>query len=409
MSDDEPARIEVWKAMADHFLDTETRHDIPLTALRCVQAGLTMDEARDVWRYEVTPAVGLNLMLVAGEWAAWDEDWLVERIRRVRKRWWNRSRTARRLRDCVELGWLLRIWPGIERGIFVLSREPSREAQGDLATDLAWLARHWFDFCPDDPRELDAHSRTRIAALYPEPFCSLVSPATVPGEGLLGHCRIQIALDRTRAPADHLRRRFLSALQLAGAEAGGDVLFDEIVARYSEPHRHYHTLRHVAACLRTLDDLSLLCEHPAEVELALWFHDAIYDPNRSDNESASAELARSGLAKLKVPAACIDRVASAVVATADHVPRTRDEAVVSDVDLAILGTRESDFDQFERQIAREFSHVPAPLFRQGRQRVLNEFLSRTAIYRVPKINSLLEQNARRNLERRIDELACLMP
>ena len=71
---EKPSRIDVWVAMADHFLDTETRHDIPFAALRCVEAGLSSVEARSVWQHEVEPAVRFNVWDVAGEWACWDKE-----------------------------------------------------------------------------------------------------------------------------------------------------------------------------------------------------------------------------------------------------------------------------------------------------------------------------------------------
>jgi hypothetical protein len=89
---EDPRRIEVWLAMADHFLDTETRHDIPLTAMRCVEAGLSVAEARDVWRYEVSPAVWPNGWSVAGEWDFWEREWLLGTIQEVRTQWTNRDR-----------------------------------------------------------------------------------------------------------------------------------------------------------------------------------------------------------------------------------------------------------------------------------------------------------------------------
>lgn len=88
MDDREPAekRVAVWMAMAEHFLDTETRESIPRTAEVCVQAGLSVAQAREIWQHEVSPALYANLWSVAGEWAGWDEPWLVQRIRASRRR-----------------------------------------------------------------------------------------------------------------------------------------------------------------------------------------------------------------------------------------------------------------------------------------------------------------------------------
>ena len=95
----DPATIAIWVSMADHFLDTESRPDLPLTALSCVEAGLSAAEARAVWEHDVAPAVGLNLLSFAGEWAGWDHDWLVARIEQVRARWWNRPGPWRRTNE----------------------------------------------------------------------------------------------------------------------------------------------------------------------------------------------------------------------------------------------------------------------------------------------------------------------
>ena len=90
------ARVAVWIALAEHFLDTETRHQLPNAALACVRAGYGVEEVRAIWGCEVAPAVGFNLYLVAGEWACWDPEWLVERIERIRAR--RSSRLLRRAR-----------------------------------------------------------------------------------------------------------------------------------------------------------------------------------------------------------------------------------------------------------------------------------------------------------------------
>lgn len=79
-------RIAIWKSMANHFLDNDTDDEIPETARLCVACGLTVEEARDIWCYEVSPAVWLNLYSVAGEWAGWDEAWLIDRIEKLRAR-----------------------------------------------------------------------------------------------------------------------------------------------------------------------------------------------------------------------------------------------------------------------------------------------------------------------------------
>jgi len=176
---DNPKLADVWVAMAEHFLDTETRHDIPMTALCCIEAGLGIAEARDVWRYEVSPAVGFNLSDVAGEWAGWDRDWLVERIERLRKRWDNAPWTARAMRYHVRAHALDGVWRAIERHMEVLTSLEKHELRAKAARDMTMLARHAFDFCPQDLNALPEDVLNRLRALFPEPFMHAMAPAFV--------------------------------------------------------------------------------------------------------------------------------------------------------------------------------------------------------------------------------------
>ena len=191
----DPLIIPVWSAMADHFLDTETRQDLPLTALCCVQAGLSAAQARDVWQYEVCPAVGFNLYGVAGEWAYWDRDWLIERILRVRGSFWNRPGRWRRLRSPMLPG-AGGHWLAIERCIELLQAIPKPDEREQMARDLALLARHMFDFCPVDLATLEDEGRERLRRLYPSPFSSLLEPALLASERAQAKQRMQRACSR---------------------------------------------------------------------------------------------------------------------------------------------------------------------------------------------------------------------
>lgn len=178
--------------MAEHFLDTETRHKIPLTALRCVEAGISTKEARDVWRYQVSPAVGVNLWTPTGEWVGWDRDWLVNRIRTVQSRWPNRLPIARYLFYRVRVHLVHRDWISLERCMDELLRVPP-EHREQMAKDLATLARHYFDFHPEDAKT-DDPTRKRLETLYPEPFSRIFEPALLRGSASSARRRIQAAL-----------------------------------------------------------------------------------------------------------------------------------------------------------------------------------------------------------------------
>ncbi|HET6333274.1 MAG TPA: hypothetical protein VFG30_08680 [Polyangiales bacterium] len=132
-ADPTQAQVAVWTAMAQHFLDIETEEEIPHTALLCVQSGLSIEQARAIWQHEVSPALYPNLWNVAGEWAGWDETWLVERILKSR----------RRLRGL--LGYVLYrfqvqglhdVWLAIERVMSTLLAAPLEE-RTRLAQDMS--------------------------------------------------------------------------------------------------------------------------------------------------------------------------------------------------------------------------------------------------------------------------------
>ena len=186
-----------------------------------------------------------------------------------------------------------------------------------------------------------------------------------------------------------------------GAKVVNGGLMNQLVAAYSERHRHYHTLQHLRECLVQFDAAAMLARRPAEVELAIWFHDAVYDPQRSDNEERSADWARDSVLAAGCGADMANRVAALVLATKSHVAPAddADTALLLDVDLAILGAAPARFDEYERQIRAEYAHVPEAEFRVGRARVLQEFLVRDRLYITDVFHDALEARARTNLQR----------
>lgn len=173
--DDDPRRVEVWCAMADQYLDTETRHEIPRTARLCLEAGLDTAQAHDVWRFEVTPAVAFNVMQVAGEWAYWDQAWLVARIRRKRRSLLHRKPGLRELVYRLRGGGLDQVWRAIARAMGTLAAAPPAERAAIVAA-LGLLTRHAFDFAGPDPAALTSALRAQVRALYPEPWRTIMAP-----------------------------------------------------------------------------------------------------------------------------------------------------------------------------------------------------------------------------------------
>ena len=193
-------------------------------------------------------------------------------------------------------------------------------------------------------------------------------------------------------------QRLWGELGAAGPANGG--LFNQLVAAYSERHRHYHTLQHLRECLAQFEAASMLAKQPCEVEAALWFHDAIYEPQRHDNEARSADWASASLRAAGVDTVRAERIAALVLVTAGHLPPAGDDdaALLCDIDLSILGAAPARFDESGRQIRAEYAHVPEDAFREGRGDVLRGFLARPRIYRSAAFHDALEERARANLQ-----------
>jgi len=168
--------------------------------------------------------------------------------------------------------------------------------------------------------------------------------------------------------------------------------------------RHYHTLTHLDACLRELDDSRDLAVRPAEVEMALWFHDAVYRSWRSDNERRSADLAARVLHSASTDS--VERIRQMILATMHHnQDLVGDTALVTDVDLSILGVAPEIYTQFEAAIRREYWWVPRARYVAGRRKVLEGFLGRPTIYRHDRFREKYETPARANLATALQNLA----
>ena len=199
--------------------------------------------------------------------------------------------------------------------------------------------------------------------------------------------------------------RWTTVWRELGAATVDELLFHQLVATYSEPHRKYHTMQHLAECFTHLDEVRSEAERVAEVELALWFHDAIYDTLRKDNEQRSAEWARESALTAGLSGEQANRIHALVLDTRhDAVPAGRDAAVLVDVDLSILGTDAERFAEYERQIREEYSWVPGPLYCKARRQILRGFLARERIYSTEYFRAHYETQARENIARSLDRL-----
>jgi len=192
--------------------------------------------------------------------------------------------------------------------------------------------------------------------------------------------------------------------QAIGASGDATVWYETLTRAYAEPHRHYHNQQHIADCLAAFDAARHLTKQPDAVELALWFHDAVYDPKAADNEEQSATLAKrcqesAGRRDL------VQTVAALVMATKLHnTDACLDAALMVDVDLSILGQDDKRFAEYETGIRAEYGWVAQDVFNTKRAEILQRFLNRERIYSTDHFFAKYERQARRNLENSIREL-----
>lgn len=179
-------------------------------------------------------------------------------------------------------------------------------------------------------------------------------------------------------------------------------LGDDLLSRYREPHRHYHSLVHLDDCLTQAQQVRAQCQHAGEVEFALWFHDAIYDTRKSDNEQRCADWARQSALAAGVPVSAADRIHALILSTRHAaLPNTPDAALLIDIDLSILGADPARFDAYETEVRSEYHWVPMFLFNVKRKQLLREFLARPHIYSSAEYQGRLEARARANLTRSV--------
>jgi predicted metal-dependent HD superfamily phosphohydrolase len=200
-------------------------------------------------------------------------------------------------------------------------------------------------------------------------------------------------------------KRWLEFWRRLGCKAEAETYFANLRKHYAEAHRAYHNLAHVMDCLEQFDEVREQAHDANAVEMAIWYHDVIYDPRAKDNEERSAAMALAVMGELGLPASFKETVTLLILATKKHdVTLTPDAAVLVDVDLSILGREPGRFDEYERQIRQEYDWVPAEAFAAGRAAVLDGFLARPNIYTTESFRGRYERQARENMRRSIQTL-----
>ena len=186
----------------------------------------------------------------------------------------------------------------------------------------------------------------------------------------------------------------------------------ELMNAWAEPHRHYHDQRHLRECLALWARWRGLSTRSGEVAIALWFHDAIYDPRApqpGSNELNSAAWAARSLIRAGLASETAQRVHDLVMATQHDAPAAlssgADALLLLDIDLSILGSPPERFERYDQDVRKEFAWVPGFRYRDQRAQVLQGFLDRPRLYHGEVAVALLEGQARTNLAAALSRLA----
>lgn len=189
---------------------------------------------------------------------------------------------------------------------------------------------------------------------------------------------------------------------LLANETRREATLQQLMAAYSASGRHYHTLQHVQVLLDAVQAEAATLHDGVVVQLAVWFHDAVYNPLRNDNETRSAELAAAFLAETSLSPSRQQRVVLLIERTKDHTQTQPDDdtdlQLFLDADLGILGAPETEYWQYARQVRQEYRLVPDFLYQRGRRNVLKKLLTTPVLYRTAAYRARLDTAARRNLQ-----------
>ena len=198
------------------------------------------------------------------------------------------------------------------------------------------------------------------------------------------------------------RKHWTALMSSLGNPRESDTVLNDLLTRYSEPHRRYHNLAQIVAML---DELELVRENDSAVALAIWFHDAVYNPKAKDNEELSAKLAKDSIKQIGLSDSLGEQVNNLVMATKHTtVPVDRSAQILVDIDLVVLGKPEKEFDAYEVGIRKEYEWVPQSDFCANRSRILQSFLDRPSIYSTELFRDKYENTARKNLEQAINQM-----
>lgn len=183
-------------------------------------------------------------------------------------------------------------------------------------------------------------------------------------------------------------------------------ILEELVKIYSQPHRHYHNLKHIQQILDCLDEVRSQIQNITILQLATWFHDVVYNPRASDNEEQSIIFTSKTLQKLNLSTESLEKVKTIILLTKTHqyFGCDRDIQTFLDADLSILGSTPLEYQAYMTAVRREYEWVSKQEYCLKRKTILEKILNQKRIYKTDYFYQKLETQARENIEKEIQIL-----
>lgn len=207
-----------------------------------------------------------------------------------------------------------------------------------------------------------------------------------------------------------LRDHFIRFCEFLGSpDDAAEIVWGWIESAYTEKHRHYHTLEHLSHCFEESLRFNFhFFSTPMAIEMAIWFHDIVYDTTSSTNEEDSVVIMKNACGLIAKDNDVIKNDAADMILHSKHLysklSASKECAQFLDIDLAILGADDVKFDRYEDDIRKEYEWVPLDIYRPKRIEILQSFLTAPEIYRTKKMRDRLEASARKNIARSIELL-----
>lgn len=181
-----------------------------------------------------------------------------------------------------------------------------------------------------------------------------------------------------------------------------ETLWNEIEKNYSGKKRFYHTLAHLENLYNQLFAVKAEIEDWDTILFTLFYHDVVYNASKKDNEEKSAGLAKERLSSIGYPKDKIEKCVLEILATKQHSKnKSNDTNLFTDADLSVLGMDWEVYEEYYKNVRKEYSIYPDFLYNPGRKKVLNHFLSMEEIFKTKVFSSKYEASARVNLAKEL--------